>query len=352
MSLIFVGLLFLLQLFFFFSFGILITKIFHFKISSSMTLFLGFIFYFCLFGIIAVPMTLASLPLSWLTCVFMLLTVFIIASSLIFCRKLWISLLTDASVSVKKLSWTIVPLTLVILFQMITVFTHIDTSADASYYIGKVTTDVYTNTMGHFSPYTGRALSKLDNRRVIACFPEYNAVISQLFHIHPLKQAKLIMPEILILLENILFYHIGLYLFKNNHKKATGFLFFVFLINFFSYTLYTTSAFLFLRTYEGKSILGNLILPSMFYCFLMIWENDRKIFSKLLLFGISLGSCFFSSSSMLIVPIGLTAGLLPWIFKEKTYKNIFLYVLCILPNLAVCILYLLTSAGILVYHIR
>ena len=46
----------------------------------------------------------------------------------------------------------IVPLFIFIFIFELFVFNHIDVSADASYYVGKVSTDVYTNTMGHYDP--------------------------------------------------------------------------------------------------------------------------------------------------------------------------------------------------------
>lgn len=121
--------------------------------------------------------------------------------------------------------------------------------------------------MGHYDPYTGNALSTLDGRRIFACFPEYNAVISQFFHIHPLKQAKVIMPQILSLFTCILYYQIGLLLFKGKKKNTDLFFCLILLLDFYSYTIYTAATFLFTRTYEGKSILANIIIPGMVYCF-------------------------------------------------------------------------------------
>ena len=137
-------------------------------------------------------------------------------------RKHWKDLLQNIPSSVRSHGIMIVPLFIFIFIFELFVFNHIDVSADASYYVGKVSTDVYTNTMGHYDPYTGNALSTLDGRRIFACFPEYNAVISQFFHIHPLKQAKVIMPQILSLFTCILYYQIGLLLFKGK-KKNTDF---------------------------------------------------------------------------------------------------------------------------------
>lgn len=353
MNILYIGLLFILQLFVFFEFGSLFFRVSHSKPDSvTMTMFTGFILHFVLFGIVALPAIFTQRSLSFLTYLWIGIVEVISILSWLLCFKQWCILLPQSFRNLRHHSWMMILLAVVVFLQMWIVFTHIDATADASYYIGKVTTDVYTNTMGCFDPYTGSKLTVLDSRRVIACFPEYNAVISQFFHIHPLKQAKLIMPEIIIIFANILYYHIGLLLFDGDKKRADGLVCFAFLINFFSNTIYTSSTFLLTRTYEGKSILANVVIPAMIYCFLLFWQEQNRMFSKYLLLIVCLSSCIFSSSSMLIVPVGVTAGMIPWILKERKWKYLKWYFLYILPNMIVAVLYFLASKGILRYYIK
>lgn len=352
MNTIIIGLLFILELCLFFSTGLLLSKLLKCNLGSvTLTLFTGFIAYFCIFGIIAIPMILLSFPLSALTYTVMALSAVIIIVSLILNYKQCFHIVKELPHTISQHSFMIILLFIAVFLQQLIVFNYIDWSADASYYIGKVTTDVYTNTMGHYDPYTGEALSKLDSRRIFACFQEYNAVIAQFFDIHPLKQAKLIMPQILTLITSILYYQIGLQFFNRDKKKADLFVCFVILLDAFSYTIYTNSTFLLTRTYEGKSILANIIIPGLFYCFIILWKNQRTKFTSVLLLLISFASCIFTASSMLIVPVGLTAGMLPWIVKEKEWKQVWLYILCILPNLFVCVMYLLSSKGLVSFPI-
>lgn len=352
MNILIVCFLFLFQLYTFFAFGSLTLIISKQKFHSfTMTFLYGFLYYFIIFAIFALPCIFTHQHLSTLSWIWSIFSGVLTIVATILSFRTWISGFKTISKKIKSHDWKIIFLLFAVIIQMLFVFTHIDTTADASYYIGKVTTDVYTNTMGHYDPYTGNLLNALDGRRAIACFPEYNAVIAQFFHIHPLKQAKLIMPEIIIITVNIIYYNIGLLLFNNDRKKTSMMLFLIFLLNLYSYTIYTSSTFLLTRTYEGKSILANLIIPGMIYCFLSLWRNKNTRFVRLLLIGLSFSSCVFTSSSMLIVPVGLTAGLIPWIFKEKRYTMIKWYILYITPNLLVCFLYLLSSLGYLSYTI-
>lgn len=352
MNTIYVGIILLIQVFIFLSFGILLSKICKFHLQSlSVTLLSGFIFYISIFGAIALPMIMSIQPLSTLTYTFMAVTGIALIATVILCHKQYVALVRHTYHGLKQHSYMLIILLAAVFLQQLYVFNYIDWSADASYYIGKVTTDVYTNTMGCFDPYTGNSFNALDSRRVFTCFEDYNAVISQFFNIHPIKQAKLIMPQMLILFTSIFYYQIGLELFDSDKKKADLLVCFVVLLDFFSNTLYTPSTFLLTRTYEGKSILANILIPGLIYCFVLLWKKQRIRFARIFLFILSFSSCIFSSSSMLIIPVGVTAGLIPWIVKEKKWKELWFWLLCILPNLFVCIMYLLSTKGIVSYPI-
>ncbi len=109
-------------------------------------------------------------------------------------------------------------------------------------------------------------------------FPDYNAVISKFFNLHALKQAKVIMPQIIILVTNILYYQVGMILTENNRKKSALFVFWIFLINLYSNTIYTSANFLLLRTYEGKAVLANTIITGIILCCLQIYRGKSPLF--------------------------------------------------------------------------
>lgn len=343
-------LLFVIQLMFFFLMGVVTWKILGIQMRSlTMTLLIGFLVEFIVFQFVALPITIQCQPLSLLSGIWMGLICMCEIIVLFTCGK-WI--VSNARMIIKKYSLVDIFLFAVIIgMQMFMVYSHIDGYADASYYIGKVSTDVYTNTIGQYEPYTGYALSYLDSRRVLSCFPTYNSVMAQFFDITPIQQAKLIMPEIIILMANIVYYQLGMSLFEKNKRYSVVFTGFVFVINFFSCSSYTTSAFLFTRTYEGKAILGNIIIPGILLGFILIWKEKEQFLGIVLTILFSWASCVFSSSSMLVVPIELTAGLIPWIFGQKKWSYIKWYMICIIPNMVICIVYFLAEKGIVTYPI-
>lgn len=352
MNIILVGLLFLLQFFIFFCFGSLFFHIIHKKVTSfTLTMISGFLLNFSVFEVTAMPFILLKQPLSLLTYSWMFLAGLIILISVISCHREWFKLTVTFSTKIREQSWLSIVLFICIIFQMLLVFTHVDASADASYYVGKVSTDVYTNTLGLYDPYTGNKLSYFNVRYIFSCFPDYNAVFSQFFHIHALKQAKVIMPEIIILVTNMLYYNIGLLLFKNSRKKAAILMIFAFMVNFYSNTIYTSANFLFLRTYEGKSILANIIMTAILYCFLSLYRDYSQVFPKVLLLLVGLSSAAFSSSAMLMVPIAFAAGFFIFVILKRNWKSVGWYILYVLPNLTTGVIYLMHTKGILLFKI-
>lgn len=352
MNIILIGLLFLLQFFIFFCFGSLFFHIIHKKVTSfTLTVISGFLLNFSVFEVVAMPFILLKQPLSLLTYSWMFFAGLIILISVISCHREWFKLAATFSIKIREHSWLSIVLFVCIIFQMLLVFTHMDASADASYYVGKVSTDVYTNTLGIYDPYTGNKLSYFYARYLFSCYPDYNAVFSQFFHIHALKQTKVIMPEIIILVTNMLYYQVGLLLFKKNRKKAAILVLFIFMVNLYSNTIYTSANFLFLRTYEGKSILANIIITTIVYCYLSLYQDYCRKLPKILLLFVGLSSVAFSSSAMLMVPIAFAAGFFFFVILKKNWMSIGWYILYIFPNLATAVIYLMHTKGILLFKI-
>lgn len=345
-------LIFLLQLFLFFAFGSLICRLVLKRIPSfTLAAVLGFLAAFSFFEMFALPATLLKLSLSMLTFLWMVFLLLVVAASVIFCFRQWISLIGKLPSVLLEHSFPLLLLAGSLLLQMLLVYTHIDSSADASYYVGKVSTDLYTNSLGLYNPYTGNALGRFSARYLFSCYPDYNAVMCQFFKLHPLIQAKIIMPEIIILMVNMLYYNIGLKLFSGYRKKASLLVFFVFLFNVFSNTLYTSGAFLFTRTYEGKAILANVILTAILYGYVVLYQKPEALYPKLLLLGAAISSVTFSSSSMLMVPIAFAAGFFVLVLVKKQWRSTGWYFLYLLPNLATAVVYFLCQKGILSFVI-
>lgn len=352
MNVIMIGLILFFQILVFVCVGSLFMHFFKQEQNSFfLSLSYGFFITFALFEFFALPCTLLQLSLTHLTAIWISFSCITMLMAIYFCHKDWKSAVVSFPQIIHESSWTLIILFISIIIQMLIVFTHMDNSADASYYVGKAATDVYKDSLGLFSPYTGAKLTRFNVRYLFSCFPDYNAVISKLFNLHAIKQAKVIMPQIIILVTNILYYEAGMILTNKNRKKSSLFVFWVFLINLYSNTIYTSGNFLLMRTYEGKAVLANTIITGIILCCLQIYQEKRPMFYKCLLLFITLSSITFSSSSMLIVPLAVSAGFLTVIFIKKQYRCIGWYILYTLPNLMTGFIYLLYTKGLLSFMI-
>ena len=87
-------------------------------------------------------------------------------------------------------------------------------SADAAYYVGSVTTNLATDSISSFDPYTGKALDFFNIRYVFSMYPAANAVLCRLTGLHPLVVTKVILCMMTVVLSYLVYAQIGKALLK------------------------------------------------------------------------------------------------------------------------------------------
>ena len=187
----------------------------------------------------------------------------------------------------------------------------------------------------------------------MALFPMFEAFISSLSGLHVLIITHRVMPIILIPLSYYLCYLIGKHLFPEKMEKR---LIFVFLLNvwrvfgFVSY--YTTETFFLLRTWQGKSVAGNIIFPGIVLIYLIIKDRNVNVddatdgsdAKKAGIWYIVLSMFIFASgaasSFAVLISVALT-GLLGLIFfiMDKDRKTLLYTILSIIPGCVYILLY-------------
>lgn len=357
-----------LQLSVFFCIGSLVMHWLKMKAETSLAVILGFLAYFALFELIAVPMTLALVSLKVLTVVWtVLLAVFVCAAAALLHRQ-WKKRLVGAAGEIRRehSGWILAAVAAVGLQCLIVVLFQ-DVAQDAAYYVGTVSTSVYTGTLGRFDPFTGRALKNFQARYILSGFPMNNAVWCKLLGLPALIQCKVVMSAINVLVANLTVYQIGKKLFRGGKKQADLMICFVCLLNLFSDTIYMSGAFFFTRSYEGKMLLANISIPVAFFSALWLWElwngknpagaggregcpsvqsEERNIWVVLFLASAS-AVCF--SGSAIIYPAAVSAGVLPLIFIKRKWKKLIPYILCMLPNIIHAGVYLSTALNLITF---
>ena len=131
----------------------------------------------------------------------------------------------------------------VVLLQCLIVIFYEDTTVDAAYYVGTVSTSVYTDTLGRYNPFNGAIQKAFQARYVFSAYPMHNAVWCRLMGIHPIVQAKQVMSCMNVVTANQIIYQIGKRLFDGNRKKADLMLVFVCVLQLFCGTIYSSGTF-------------------------------------------------------------------------------------------------------------
>ncbi|MCI9138186.1 MAG: hypothetical protein HFI78_00345 [Lachnospiraceae bacterium] len=149
------------------------------------------------------------------------------------------------------------------------------------------------------------------------------AYLSRMFQIAPVVIYHTILPLILIPFCFAVIYNIGKSLFKDKERVAALLFFYVVLNIFSGYLVRSPGCFLFLRIWQGKALLANLVFPMMLYQQIEDYEHqDEKVaWVRKLMIMISGGA--FSIVGIYLVPICyivLEFPYLVWLIINKDKK--------------------------------
>lgn len=338
----------IVHLLFFLAFGSLTLTIFRRKKEFNFFLVpvVGFFVYYGCFEILAFPMTLLLVPLHILTIAWGIISLVVLAAAAFFCAGIWRKAAKGLLKSVREDKAAAAGFLILVAVQLLFAAVYNLNSPDAAYYVGNISTSVYTDTMGRYNPYTGRMLSNFNVRYVTATYYLEQAVFCQALKVHPMVQAKTAFPMLILFLCNLLYYQIGKELFSSKRKKAVAFACGV--LFFWIMTANpAVGAFLYYRTFEGKAILHGLALPWLLLIFLKLYRNERDRFWWFQIFAVSLGSVAISTSSMTLIPAAVLAGTVPLLFWRKRWSLCGHYAASVIPDILVLILYVSVNAGFL-----
>ncbi|MCR5746647.1 MAG: hypothetical protein K6G03_02970 [Lachnospiraceae bacterium] len=320
------------------------------EMSLTRTVFAGFFFYFFLFALCCIPVMLRWRPLHVLTriWIFVILLLCVIGAvrGIKSCKPDFKSILVY--INNNRLAFFGI-FSVLAVFAAIVIISY-QFTLDASFYVGSVTTALQTDTVNMYDPFTGDWLDHYEMRYFFATFPMNDAVMCSIFHVHPLIWCKITMSAVAIVLTFMLLYMIGRQLFDASAGKLFLFILFASIANFFMITIYTTATFLTTRNYEGKCLLGNVVLPGIIYIYIMLLKNVKDRRTWMLLFLLALGSPVLSSSSNMLVPAMIGVTILPLAILRKDITVIFKSALCMLPGIILTAIYILYVKNIVVFY--
>ena len=245
---------------------------------------------------------------------------------------------------IELLQWIVV--LVFIVYQIMMAVTHSSFDGDDAYYVvNSVITDE-TDTLYRILPYTGLSTS-LDMRHAMAVFPIWIAYLARMSGIHATIISHTILPIFLIPLTYLIYYEIGKILFHEKKEYLMTYMIFVNILQIFgNVSIYTNATFFLTRTWQGKSMLANVVIPAVFMVLLGVFEGEPEKREKrrglwFLLFVINIVAAMMSTSSVFLNTLLITVMAMVFYIKEKNIKILFKMAACCIPCGVYAVLYLL-----------
>lgn len=236
----------------------------------------------------------------------------------------------------------------IILLQVVMSFKYASYDADDFYYNSEALSAQAFGTLYRIDSSTGHNMPP-DYRHALAMFPIFQSFISTVTGFHVAVISHTVMPVLLIPLSYLLIYVISKLLFPKRSDLGMIFVLLVAVFRIFgNVSYYTTETFFLIRTWQGKSLAGNFILPGVIFFFLLYYRGidskvdaERKIraVSPLMLALITLASGSSSSLAVLLT-CGMTALLSILFFtRNRDIKELFKLLATMIPGVIYILIY-------------
>ncbi len=339
------------NLYMYFVFGSLITGVFKSRrFSATVSCITGFFLYFILFDLVCIPIMVLWRPLSLLAKIWTGVMIIITLISAALNLKRWVGCFKEMCVFfLRHRVFTLVSLSLVFIEAFIIIRCY-QFTFDAAYYVGTASTSLFTDSIKIYDPYTGMWQDHFEMRYFLSNYAVNDAVMCRLFGFHPLVWTKTVMEGTVVALSGMVIYRLGRALFPESLEKTGIFLFLASFGTFFYSTIYTSQEFFITRTYEGKTILGFVIIPLILLVYIKFLRNHHDSFCWILLFLISLGSLCLSNTASMLIPAALAVYMLPLAVIKKDVKIILKTGGIALPCILSVIMYICYVKGYFVLY--
>ena len=172
-------------------------------------------------------------------------------------------------------------------FQLYKAAAYASFDGDDAYYVVESLIAQQADVMYRILPYTGRP-TDVDIRHALAVFPMWVAYVAVKSDIHATIVSHLVMPLVLIPLSYLVYYEIGILLFRKDREDSGAdsvlykenlpvFMIMMCLFQIFgNVSIYTNETFFLTRTWQGKAMAGSLVIPALFWMFLLIYDDAGR----------------------------------------------------------------------------
>ena len=235
---------------------------------------------------------------------------------------------------------------LVLVFQLVMFIRMASFDGDDAYYVVESLLSDETGTLYRIRPYTGLSTG-VDLRHALAAFTMWIAYIARVSGLHSTIVAHSIIGLYLIPLTYMVYLETGRSLLPKERKKLPIFLIFVGIMQIFgNVSIYTGATFFLTRTWQGKSVLVNLVIPVAFWLLLNIFdteshENDLRLGYWVMLFINNIVAAMCSTTSVLLLAMLIGISGLVLTIKNRDLQILLKLIITCVPLVVYGCLYLL-----------
>jgi len=174
---------------------------------------------------------------------------------------------------------------------------------DDAFFVATSLTSQHTDTMYRYTPYYG-ANGELDVRHALSPVPIFMAWLSEVSGIHVTIICHSYISMLFLFLMYGIYAQVGGQLFPLQRKNKWLFLLFLNVWYLFgNVSIYTAESFAYTRTWQGKAMFPNLMVPALFLWLLFMAKEEMDVGEWAMLFVIILCTAFTTSTGIFTVPV-------------------------------------------------
>lgn len=239
--------------------------------------------------------------------------------------------------------WFVAIVILAVMLVLVSVRVIFD--GDDAYYVAQSLIAQQKGAMYSSNPYTGRAAA-IDMRHALAVFTMWISYVGRLTGIHTTVLCHSVLPLIFIPLTIVIYGQTGAGLLKGKRVMWGYFVIFteVFIL-FGRVSIYTPEAFLMARTWQGKAVAANILLPTLILTYMimsdrLLSDDDGGFVTWLPMLLVNASAGIFSSLAVVLVCVMTGAGGLVISIMKRRIRPFIWACVCCVPGLIYMILYL------------
>lgn len=304
----------------------------------------GWFVMFALFEVVAVPFIITKRSFHLMADVYTVVVLLVALVGAFFVKRVWVSMGEQATNREKssrlcKIGYLVVGVLVIV--QMLFLVFHQYYDGDDAYYVAVALDSYDKDVMYMHSAYTGYPYPEVEMRHALSPVPVWIAWLSKLSEIHPTIIAHTVLGPVFIGLMYLIYGLIGRRLLHDRKNWVPVFILFVMLFYVFGHvTIYTAETFAYTRTWQGKSMYANLVIPMMYLALLYVSDKKWGLGEWVLMWLAIVSGAFCTSVSIFFGAVFIVIFGICLSFYRKEKRDIPGMIACLLPCLVLGLLYI------------